>query len=93
MAKTHTNRRRHIGILTTFKKHPERKNSPGKQLSYNNIMDADAALACIKEFDQTACVVVKHANPCGVAIGEELIDVYTRAFNAEVFLLSVVLLL
>ena len=55
----------------------------GKQLSYNNIMDADAALACIKEFDQTACVVVKHANPCGVAIGEELIDVYTRAFDAD----------
>ena len=55
----------------------------GKQLSYNNIMDADAALSCIKEFDQTACVVVKHANPCGVAIGEEIADVYTRAFNAD----------
>ena len=55
----------------------------GKQLSYNNIMDADAALACLKEFDQTACVVVKHANPCGVAIGDELIDVYTRAFSAD----------
>ena len=55
----------------------------GKQLSYNNIMDADAALSCLKEFDQTACVVVKHANPCGVAIGEELIDVYTRAFKAD----------
>jgi len=46
-------------------------------------MDADAALSCLKEFDQTACVVVKHANPCGVAIGEELIDVYTRAFKAD----------
>ncbi len=55
----------------------------GKQLSYNNIMDADAALSCLKEFDQTACVVVKHANPCGVAIGEEIADVYTRAFNAD----------
>ena len=55
----------------------------GKQLSYNNIMDADAALSCLKEFDQTACVVVKHANPCGVAIGEELTDVYTRAFSAD----------
>jgi phosphoribosylaminoimidazolecarboxamide formyltransferase/IMP cyclohydrolase len=55
----------------------------GKQLSYNNIMDADAALACLKEFDQTACVVVKHANPCGVAIGDDLIDVYTRAFSAD----------
>jgi phosphoribosylaminoimidazolecarboxamide formyltransferase/IMP cyclohydrolase len=57
----------------------------GKQLSYNNIMDADAALSCLKEFDQTTCVVVKHANPCGVAIGDKLIDVYTRAFNADSF--------
>ena len=55
----------------------------GKKLSYNNIMDADAALACLKEFDQTACVVVKHANPCGAAIGDDLLDVYNRAFNAD----------
>jgi phosphoribosylaminoimidazolecarboxamide formyltransferase/IMP cyclohydrolase len=55
----------------------------GKQLSYNNIMDADGALACIREFDGPACVVVKHSNPCGVAIGSELLDVYTRAFNAD----------
>ena len=55
----------------------------GKKLSYNNIMDADGALACIKEFDETACVVVKHANPCGVAIGDDLLDVYTKAFNAD----------
>jgi phosphoribosylaminoimidazolecarboxamide formyltransferase/IMP cyclohydrolase len=46
-------------------------------------MDADAALSCLKEFDQTACVIVKHANPCGVAIGDELTDVYTRAFNTD----------
>ncbi|MBT3946162.1 MAG: bifunctional phosphoribosylaminoimidazolecarboxamide formyltransferase/IMP cyclohydrolase [Candidatus Marinimicrobia bacterium] len=55
----------------------------GKQLSYNNIMDADGALACIREFGSPACVVVKHSNPCGVAIGDELLDVYTRAFNAD----------
>ncbi len=55
----------------------------GKALSYNNIMDADAALACIREFDETACVVVKHANPCGVSIGNNLLDVYNRAFNAD----------
>lgn len=55
----------------------------GKKLSYNNIMDADAALACLEEFDQTTCVVVKHANPCGVAIGNDLLDVYSRAFNAD----------
>ena len=46
-------------------------------------MDADGALACVKEFDEPACVVVKHANPCGVAAGDNLLDVYTRAFNAD----------
>ena len=46
-------------------------------------MDADAALSCLKEFSSTACVVVKHANPCGVATGEKIVDVYKRAFNAD----------
>ncbi len=55
----------------------------GKILSYNNIMDADGALACVREFDKPACVVVKHSNPCGVAIGNDLLDIYTRAFNAD----------
>ena len=55
----------------------------GKQLSYNNIMDADGALSCVREFDEPACVVVKHANPCGVAVGNDLLDVYTRAFNSD----------
>jgi len=55
----------------------------GKKLSYNNIMDADGALACVREFDDPACVVVKHSNPCGVAIGDDLLDVYTRAVNAD----------
>ena len=55
----------------------------GKKLSYNNIMDADGALACVREFDEPTCVVVKHANPCGVATGNDLLDVYERAFNAD----------
>ena len=55
----------------------------GKKLSYNNIMDADGALACVREFEEMACVVVKHANPCGVAIGNDLLGVYDRAFNAD----------
>ena len=55
----------------------------GKKLSYNNIMDADGALACVKEFDEPACVIVKHANPCGVSIGEDLLEIYTRAFDAD----------
>ena len=55
----------------------------GKKLSYNNIMDADAALSCLKEFKSTACVIVKHANPCGVALGANMLDVYKRAFSAD----------
>ena len=55
----------------------------GKKLSYNNIMDADAALSCLKEFNSTACVIVKHANPCVVALGANMLNVYKRAFNAD----------
>ena len=55
----------------------------GKKLSYNNIMDADAAFSCLKEFEETACVVVKHANPCGVSKGENMLEVYKQAFNAD----------
>ena len=55
----------------------------GKQLSYNNIMDADAALACLKEFKTPTCVIVKHANPCGVAMAENIFEAYSRAFNAD----------
>ena len=55
----------------------------GKKLSYNNIMDADGALACVKEFAEPACVVVKHANPCGVATGGDITDCFHRAFNAD----------
>ena len=56
----------------------------GKALSYNNIMDADAALSCIKEFDKSACVIVKHSSPCGVAEGENLLEVYRNAFDADI---------
>ena len=55
----------------------------GKKLSYNNIMDADAAVSCLKEFEETACVIVKHANPCGVSKGENMLEVYKQAFNAD----------
>ncbi len=56
----------------------------GKALSYNNIGDTDAALECVKQFDEgPACVIVKHANPCGVAIGETLLDAYERAFSTD----------
>ncbi|GAA4887462.1 bifunctional phosphoribosylaminoimidazolecarboxamide formyltransferase/IMP cyclohydrolase [Ferrimonas pelagia] len=55
----------------------------GKALSYNNIADTDAALECVKEFDAPACVIVKHANPCGVALGESILEAYDRAFKTD----------
>ncbi|MES2218694.1 MAG: bifunctional phosphoribosylaminoimidazolecarboxamide formyltransferase/IMP cyclohydrolase [Pseudomonadota bacterium] len=59
------------------------KQHQGKQLSYNNITDADAALACVQEFTAPACVVVKHANPCGAAVAATLAEAFTNAFNAD----------
>ena len=55
----------------------------GKALSYNNIADTDAALECVKEFDEPACVIVKHANPCGVALGKDILDAYNRAYQTD----------
>ncbi|HBO22353.1 MAG TPA: bifunctional phosphoribosylaminoimidazolecarboxamide formyltransferase/inosine monophosphate cyclohydrolase [Providencia sp.] len=55
----------------------------GKALSYNNIADTDAALECVKSFDEAACVIVKHANPCGVAIGNNIFTAYDRAFKTD----------
>ncbi len=55
----------------------------GKALSYNNIADSDAALECVKQFKEPACVVVKHANPCGVAIAEDIQTAYERAFSTD----------
>lgn len=55
----------------------------GKALSFNNIADTDAALECVKSFTQPACVIVKHANPCGVAIGDNCLEAYQRAFKTD----------
>jgi phosphoribosylaminoimidazolecarboxamide formyltransferase/IMP cyclohydrolase len=55
----------------------------GKELSYNNIADADAAWECVKSFAEPACVIVKHANPCGAAIGATLPDAYQKAFATD----------
>lgn len=55
----------------------------GKELSYNNIADTDAALECVKEFAEPACVIVKHANPCGVAIGNDILSAYNRAYQTD----------
>jgi phosphoribosylaminoimidazolecarboxamide formyltransferase/IMP cyclohydrolase len=55
----------------------------GKELSYNNIADADAALECVRQFEQPACVIVKHANPCGVAAAASAREAYVRAYEPD----------
>ena len=55
----------------------------GKALSYNNIADTDAALECVKSFAEPACVIVKHANPCGVALGSDIHAAYDRAYSTD----------
>ncbi|MGB3727387.1 MAG: bifunctional phosphoribosylaminoimidazolecarboxamide formyltransferase/IMP cyclohydrolase [Glaciecola sp.] len=55
----------------------------GKALSFNNIADTDAALECVKEFNDPACVIVKHANPCGVAICSDIHNAYQKAFKTD----------
>ena len=55
----------------------------GKELSYNNLADADAAWECVKSFDEPACVIVKHANPCGVAVGRDCAEAYAKAFATD----------
>jgi phosphoribosylaminoimidazolecarboxamide formyltransferase/IMP cyclohydrolase len=59
------------------------KQIQGKALSYNNIADTDAALECVKEFEEPACVIVKHANPCGVAIGGDILAAYEGAYKTD----------
>ena len=59
------------------------KQLQGKELSYNNIADSDAALECVKQFDSPACVIVKHANPCGVAVSGDIFEAYEKAFKTD----------
>ncbi len=55
----------------------------GKELSFNNIADADTALECVRQFDSPACVIVKHANPCGVALGAGILEAYAQAYESD----------
>ncbi len=55
----------------------------GKELSYNNIADADAAIECVRQFERPCCVIVKHANPCGVALGEQPLAAYRLAYRTD----------
>lgn len=66
-----------IGSLATFTQHQ------GKALSFNNLADADTAWACVKAFDAPACVIVKHANPCGVAVAANVDAAYDKAFATD----------
>ena len=59
------------------------KQLQGKALSYNNIADSDAALECVQQFENPACVIVKHANPCGVAVASDIGDAYDKAFKTD----------
>ena len=83
-ARTRTSRRRSIA---TCIRRPARwctaRQLQGKELSYNNIADADAAWECVKSFDAPACVIVKHANPCGVAVGANAFEAYAKAFKTD----------
>lgn len=65
------------GTLAHYKQHQ------GKELSYNNIADADAAWECARSFDVPVCVIIKHANPCGVAIADDTLTAYLRAFETD----------
>ncbi|MCR6685690.1 bifunctional phosphoribosylaminoimidazolecarboxamide formyltransferase/IMP cyclohydrolase [Pseudoxanthomonas sp.] len=65
------------GSLATFEQ------LQGKELSYNNIADSDAAWDCVRQFDAPACVIVKHANPCGVAVGAACGDAYEQAYVTD----------
>ena len=55
----------------------------GKELSYNNIADADTAIECVRQFDSPACVIVKHANPCGAAVATDTLEAYLRAWEPD----------
>jgi len=65
------------GSLASFKQ------LQGKELSYNNLNDADTAWECVKSFKLPSCVIVKHANPCGVASSKDLLDAYKKAFSTD----------
>ncbi len=66
-----------VGSLARYKQ------LQGKELSYNNIADADAAWECVKTFAETACVIIKHANPCGVAVGTNPLEAYSKALQTD----------
>jgi IMP cyclohydrolase (EC 3.5.4.10)/phosphoribosylaminoimidazolecarboxamide formyltransferase (EC 2.1.2.3) len=59
------------------------KQLQGKALSYNNIADGDTAFECVRQFEAPACVIVKHANPCGVAVAGDALTAYDKAYKTD----------
>ncbi len=59
------------------------KQLQGKVLSYNNVADTDAALECVLSYEEVACVIVKHSNPCGVAVGDNALQAYEHAYQTD----------
>ncbi|MDH3335213.1 MAG: bifunctional phosphoribosylaminoimidazolecarboxamide formyltransferase/IMP cyclohydrolase, partial [Rhodospirillaceae bacterium] len=76
MAAFYTNSENRPGVATATQ-------IQGKELSYNNLNDTDAAFEIASEFDDTACAIIKHANPCGVAVGGSLLEAYKRAYSCD----------
>ena len=74
------------GLYVSNKKEDSLANAKihqGKELSYNNYLDVNTAMNCVMEFDDPACVIVKHVNPCGVAIGTNIKNAYERSFKTD----------
>ena len=65
------------GLLASYKQ------LHGKALSYNNIADSDAAWEAVRQFEEPACVIIKHANPCGIAVGADSAEAYAKAFKTD----------
>lgn len=65
------------GLLASFKQ------IQGKELSYNNLADADTAWECVRQFQEPACVIVKHANPCGASLGKNILEAYNQSFSCD----------
>ena len=84
MAKIHINRRRFTsGAASRAQDFAAARQLQGKELSYNNIVDLEAAWNLLQEFDAPACCIIKHTNPCGTAIGSSLREAYMKAFEAD----------
>ena len=80
------NPHQNAGLYISHKKNGSLANAKihqGKKLSYNNFLDANTAMNCVMEFDDPACVIVKHVNPCGVAIGVDLNNAYEKSFETD----------